>query len=205
MKLFKPGDSILIREIRQGKVWSAKPMIVVEDKPELLAFYLLPGTQWKIPRRLDGSPVGVLANEDWQLCDRIWQGQGLLILAIPGESFAVYILWEGDNFTLKGWYINLQQPYRRTSLGFDTLDHLLDVVVNPDRSEWQWKDLSQLEEALSLGIISPSHFKQVCETGKKALGFLQMRKPPFNEVWLEWRPNSSWLIPTLPENWMKLD
>jgi len=41
---FKPGTSITLREVFRGKIYSAKPMIVVKDDPDLLALYIPPGT-----------------------------------------------------------------------------------------------------------------------------------------------------------------
>ena len=43
-----------------------------------------------------------------------------------------------------GWYVNLQKPFRRTARGFETMDLMLDLVVEVDRS-WWWKDEDELE------------------------------------------------------------
>jgi hypothetical protein len=62
------------------------------------------------------------------------------MLAVPGAAHSVYAMWEAGNKNLRCWHINLSEPLRRTSIGFDSMDYLLDVVANPDRSEWRWKD-----------------------------------------------------------------
>lgn len=33
-------------------------------------------------------------------------------------------------------WLRHRAPFRRTPLGFDTLDHILDVVVSRDRCSW---------------------------------------------------------------------
>jgi hypothetical protein len=45
------------------------------------------------------------------------------------------------------WYVNLEQPQRRSRLGFDFEDRLLDVFVEPD-GRWRW--LAPLPEGWDL-------------------------------------------------------
>jgi hypothetical protein len=45
-----------------------------------------------------------------------------------------------DSHQLAHWYVNFQRPMRRTAIGFDTFDLLLDLVIAPDLSRWDWKD-----------------------------------------------------------------
>ena len=59
------------------------------------------------------------------------------MLAVPGESHAVWIMWERGHTKLRCWYINLETPLLRTPIGFDTMDHELDIVISPDRSGWR--------------------------------------------------------------------
>ncbi len=59
-----------------------------------------------------------------------------------GASHSVYVHWGRDGEFL-GWYVNLEDPWRETALGFDTTDHLLDVWIDPDRT-WRWKDEDHL-------------------------------------------------------------
>jgi NAD(P)H-flavin reductase len=47
---------------------------------------------------------------------------------------AVWVFWEGASRDLAGWYVNIQEPFRRTSIGFDTQDLELDIVIEPDGS-----------------------------------------------------------------------
>lgn len=37
-------------------------------------------------------------------------------------------------------YVNIEEPWQRTPIGFDSRDHLLDIVVTVDLSTWHWKD-----------------------------------------------------------------
>ena len=110
-------------------------------------------------------------------------------------------MWEGSGRTLRFWYIDLQEPLRRTPLGFDTMDHLLDVVVSPDRLEWHWKDEDEFAEALALGRFSVEEASAIRAEGRRALQRLQDGAPPFAPAWESWRPPTDWPIPALPADW----
>jgi hypothetical protein len=72
---FTRGDRIVLREIWRARVWSARPVIVVQDTPELLALYMQPGTPYEQPRTLNGegvTPTTRLQNE-WVLADALWR------------------------------------------------------------------------------------------------------------------------------------
>jgi predicted RNA-binding protein associated with RNAse of E/G family len=46
----------------------------------------------------------------------------------------------------------MQRPMRRNSIGFEAMDLMLDVVVEPDLS-WRWKDDDEFEEIVRCGIF----------------------------------------------------
>ena len=69
-----------------------------------------------------------------------------------GASHSVYVHWGRDGEFL-GWYVNLEEPWRETTLGFDTTDHLLDIWIDPDRT-WRWKDEDHLAEAVEIGLFT---------------------------------------------------
>ena len=50
---FEPGQPVLVREIWHGLLWTARPEIVVQDTPGLLALYIPRGAHWKQARSLD--------------------------------------------------------------------------------------------------------------------------------------------------------
>ena len=197
--LWSAGAPIVLREVRQGQTWSAKPVTVVQDSPELVALWMAPGTHWLRPQRPDGGRVGVVdvLRDAWVLGDAIWQGGGVLILQIPTAAHALLGFWDA-NGPLASWYLNLQAPLCRTTLGFDTLDHILDIVVSPDRRSWEWKDEAPLTEAVSRGLVTPEFAQAIRSEGERALQLLLAGDPPFAPDWEQWVPDSAWSIPTLP-------
>ena len=47
---WQAGDHIFLRETWRGLVWTARPVTVVQDTPDVIAFYMMPGTSYKHPR-----------------------------------------------------------------------------------------------------------------------------------------------------------
>ena len=85
----------------------------------------------------------------------------MLQLQRPGEIHAVWVFWHGPEREFRGWYVNLQEPFRRTSLGFDTQDLELDLVVALDGS-WQYKDEEKLAGWIDRGRCAYLHRRLIC-------------------------------------------
>jgi hypothetical protein len=198
---FKPGQTVLIREIWQGKVWTARPMVLVQDTVEMLALYWVPGTLWKRCRNHQGGEVTAFDRkiQNWELHDAIWEGEGTLRLSVPGAKYSVLIFRNTDK-TVSNWYINLEYPLTRTDRGFDYMDQILDIIVEPDLKTWYWKDEDEFQEAQELGLISPQEARALRAEGEKALKLLQSGKSIFNG-WEHWKPDPSWKVPVLPDGW----
>src|SRR5690349_14803046 len=94
MEYWSPGDVVVERHLRQGKLWATCPQIVVRDSPVLIALYTPPGTVFKRPSPIDGSPLRLMgSDEEWQLIDWPWQGEARLLLTLPGAAHALYCFW----------------------------------------------------------------------------------------------------------------
>ena len=205
---FQSGQIIVLREMWQHRVWSARPAIIVQDTPELMAFYIPAdvGITWKRARALDDTPVTIenRLQLEWLLEDVEWLGFDMLRLTIPGDSYSVIIFWSTEDGSQQRWYINLEEPLCRTPQGFDYQDLLLDIIAAPDLTSWYWEDEDELEKAVGLGVISSTKADDLRIEGEKAIAWLQSGKSPFNG-WEKWRPDPSWQIPVLPEGWDIID
>jgi predicted RNA-binding protein associated with RNAse of E/G family len=195
-----PGETITIRGVWHGKLWWACPVRVVQDDPGLIALYWRAGTITKSPRGRP-MPQDLLSTEQIELVDRPWVSTDILMLATPGAAHAVYTMWEAGKTTLRCWYIDLQEPLRRTPIGFDTMDHLLDIVVSPDRSEWHWKDEDEFSEALAIGVFTAEEGRAIRAEGERVIGLIQAGASPFCEGWERWTPPADWKLPLLPPGW----
>jgi hypothetical protein len=189
---------IVYREIWRGQVWTAMPVTVVQDTPDLIALYLCPGTHWKLP---DGENfLSLLRAGEWRLRDVI-AASGSLFLIPPGEAFAIRTMGGLGKRGLDGWYVNLQEPVRRTALGFDFMDHALDIVVAPDLSEWRWHDEDKLREAQELDLFSARLVSHIRATGERIVEQIEARSFSIINGWDKWLPPPEWPAPDLPSGW----
>ena len=192
---WKPGSQIVVRSRWKEEIQAALPMTVVVDSVKVLVLYLADGTPFKT--RSNYSTVHLPVGE-WELVDDSWRSN-LLRIIYPGDEHAYFAMWNGNRFSC--WYVNLESPYRRTSLGIDYEDHILDVVIQPDLKSWEWKDADELAEAVSLGLVSQFEADSIRAEGHRALARLKARSSPFADGWERWTPDSTWPIPKLPADW----
>jgi hypothetical protein len=109
--------------------------------------------------------------------------------------------WAGvPEHTFRGWYVNLEAPFVRNSVGVDTTDNSLDVVIDADRA-WHWKDEDTLPVLAELGIYSPAQCEQFYRDGREAIAALEGRHFPFDGSYLDWRARDDWVIPALRAGW----
>ncbi len=194
MRRFEPGEPVVVRELWRGRVFAARPATVVRDEPDLVVLYVPPGVVCAVPVGPEG--------EELEICDRPFElalrergPSGVLSFAWPGEPFAI-LRWTDP----WAWYVNLQDPLRRTEIGFDTTDHALDVLIAPDGS-WRFEDEDELERAVRLGLFTPADAERFRADGRRAVRRVLRRDPPFDRDWRSFLPDPSWPVPGLPEGW----
>lgn len=177
-----------------GRPWLGQPVIVVEDSDELLALFVTGGSELAFP---EGDwPGGV---HPWSGRER-WTGHGVLQLQRPGEAHAVWVFWQGPNRELAAWYVNLQAPFRRTSVGVDTQDHELDIVIEPDGS-WSWKDEEHVDGWIKKGRWTVEEVAAIRAEGDRIAVELDAGRRWWSDAWASWRPDPSWPVPALPRDW----
>lgn len=190
---WQPGDQVVHRTVWEGKIRAAWPGTVVRDHEHLTALYFAAGTRFKVTR----SRIPIWP---WSLVDDVWISD-VLVLMVPGEAHSVLLFWEGPRRVFDRWYINLQAPFTRTQQGFDFVDHFLDIVVHADLSGWEWKDEDELQEAISLGLVTPAQAQDIRAEGERVISQIEGHAFPFDDGWDLWSPNPSWPIPELQAGW----
>lgn len=200
MQHWQAGDQILLREIYRERIWTARPLTVAHASDELMALYLAPGTVFKVPAFTHRSEVLRRLRDGWSLTDHEWTRGRCLYLLMPDLAHAIHLWWLAPDWRFGGWYINLQEPIRPTALGYDTMDRILDVVIEPDLS-WRWKDEDELDEAIQTGLVTPLQAESIRAEGLRVIRRLEARKPPFCDGWEHWQPDPSWPIPHVPPGW----
>ncbi|MGE5072264.1 MAG: DUF402 domain-containing protein, partial [Anaerolineae bacterium] len=119
-----PGAPATLRGVAEKVFW-AYPVTVVQDTAALLAMYLAAGAIGKNVA-VRPTPREMLNASAIRVVDQVWVRTDVLMLVVPGEAFGIYVMWEAGTRELTCWYINLQEPVRRTAIGYDTMDHMLD-------------------------------------------------------------------------------
>jgi Protein of unknown function (DUF402). len=196
---FEIGESVALREVWQGRVFAARPATVVEDTPDRSVFYVPPVVRCLQARSSDGAEVRIPTRE-WRLEDARSGHHRVLSFAFPRTPYSVLARWDADTDEFRGWYVNLQAPLHRTDVGFDTREHVLDVLIPADRSTWSWKDEDELETAVADGLFTAEEAERFRAAGERAVEQILLREPPFDEDWEDWRPDPSWPIPELPDS-----
>ena len=136
----------------------------------------------------------------WSGRDR-WHGHGVLQLQRPGDMHAVWVFWQGRERELAAWYVNVQEPYRRSSIGYDTQDLELDLVVAPDGA-WSWKDDEQLEPWIERGRWTAQEVAAIRAEGARVAAELEAGRRWWSDDWAGWTPDPGWPVPTVPEGWV---
>jgi hypothetical protein len=182
-------------------------MIVVRDEGDFVALWFPKGTRWKAPTTPPTRPrehtrgerlARCLVLRDWVFVDSAWD-VSTLVLMREGDWHALWVSWldDGEHW---GWYVNLQEPYRRTAKGFETMDLALDVVISTD-GRWRWKDEDELETFVAHGVLDDALATRLRKEGLDVVRRAQRIEPPFSEPWPSWQPDPGWGMPKLPAEW----
>lgn len=201
---YEPGDTVVVRNTRENVVVWASVMRVVQDAPDLLACYLCVGTPNLVGADADGEITRDF-RQVRQLVERRWVDHDFLYLVRPGTAHALGVAWRMPERRFVGYYVNLQRPMRRFSLGFDSLDHTLDVQIAPDRRRWQWKDEDELADRVTNGLWTPEESAAFYREGERVVAEATSGAGPFAEGWETWVPPPHWGVPEMPDGWDTAD
>ncbi len=191
------GDAIALRYItRDGKPGMSWPARIVEDRDDLLALFIPRGATYKRWGADTTTGERALVDGEWR--------RDVLRLMFPGAHHSVWLFWEHDEATseraFSSYYVNMEEPFRRTPIGVDTNDHMLDVVVTPDL-RWSWKDEDVMAERVRQGVYPADFAAFVRDEGERVIAAVERRAAPFSDGWEAWTPDASWTTPALPPTW----
>jgi hypothetical protein len=170
-------------------------VIVVRDEPGLLVTYLAEGAPLAFA---DGTWPG--GAHPWS-GKTAWRGHGTLMLQRPGDAYAIWVFWRGEDRSFAGWYVNFQAPFVRHAGGFDTLDHELDIWIPAGGDGWTWKDREKLEARVLDGRFTPAEADAIRAEGARVAAELNAGPHWWDEAWADWSPDPAWPAPALAEGW----
>ena len=198
--MFAPGESVALREVWRGRVWGARAATIVEDREDQTTFFV-PAETVRMTAMRDGTALRI-PQDGYELARRTTGELPVLSFGWPEIAFGTLLFFDPDG-RARNWYVNLQEPLRRSDLGFDFLDLKLDVVVELDGT-WRWKDEDELAEAIELGLLRAEDEAHLRAEGERAVRQILGREPPFDRDWTSWRPDPEWPAPSLPSGWDRL-
>jgi hypothetical protein len=187
--MWSSGDTVVLRNIWHGRVRIATPMRVVEDAARVVLWFPAGTREWAADT--PGVP------RDWRLIEHTTPDD-VVVVHERDWRFSVHVARMDG--ALRCWYVNFEDPWTRTPLGYDSRDLLLDIWVDPDRS-WRFLDEDELEEAEREKIVSTADAALIRAEGERVAGMIEGWEPPFSDNWETWWPDPSWEAPVLPPHW----
>jgi hypothetical protein len=200
---WRAGDTVVMRFLYDGRLRWSLPNVFVSSSDEHVVLYTSAGTRWIGPAGAsEGEYVDQLAN-GWTVRSLVWHSTHVLRVTPWDAGHSVDLYWDAHDGRFLYWYVNFQSPLRMTQLGWDTSDHVIDIIVLPDRT-WHMKDEADFARALDLQLWDGEHGRAVRAEVDGVIERVQAWAPPFCDGWEEWRPDPAWLPPALPSGWDSL-
>ncbi|MGC4191096.1 MAG: DUF402 domain-containing protein [Thermomicrobiales bacterium] len=200
------GDHVLLRYFRAGKVSFAYPATVVADDERGTMLFIREGSPKKQRVQPDGTPIpramayAERAAIPHTVGDTTWRDNHALVIFRETFAHDIRLFWRAADWSFKGYYVNPIAPPCRTPIGFDTADFILDLVVHPDRT-WAWKDERDFADAIAFGRFTAEDANIIRKEAARLIPDIEAGTWPFDGSLVGWRPDPSWPMPAMPENW----
>ena len=131
-----------------------------------------------------------------------WDRPPTVRLHPVGRPYSVLRTWLDAEQRFHGWYVNLEQPWQRTAVGFDSRDDVLDVSVADDLSRCRLKDVDELEFTVQVGMFTSAEARAIRAAADTAIADVNSRRWPFDEAaWTDALPSHLLVPPVLPAGW----
>ena len=210
INLWREGDNVLLRGIYNNRPAYVQSLRVVKDTLEETALLIWPGAECVAPNGY--IQLGHALWDRWaetltntlNMKKYFWHTNRLLILLEPDKFYSTIYIWNAASDKFVCYYINFQLPFRRTPLGFDTLDLDLDIVVEPTQ-KWEWKDVEEYKQGISVGGIQSDWVNEIDYAQSEVITRIENHTYPLDASWLNWRPDPTWTAPYLPQNWEEVN
>jgi len=202
VKLFARGDSVVWRSVNRHEriVQTVWPWTVVRDDQDETVLFIPAGTVGKRRSGERGGPRDrFIVRWDGGHRDITWQRTNVIRRYHQGDAHSVWFAFDATTWAPVWRYINLEDPWVRTPIGFDSRDLYLDLWADPDGDEWRWKDEDELAWVVEQGRFPGSRVADIRAEGERAVA--RLRGSDGFAEWREWRPDPGWRVPSVPERW----
>ncbi len=198
----RPGEVVALRYVTtDGRIEMCWPCRVVEDAEHLVALYIAAGSRYKADPKMSAAAKRTAVRHAVPRNERVWRTDTLrLMLANASHSVSLFFEGEGADRRLLRYFVNMEEPFRRTACGFDTQDHTLDIVVLPTL-EWLWRDEQELANHVLAGYYTAALAAEARAEGLRVIDAIRRGTHPCLRGWAHWRPETSWTVPTHEPGW----
>ena len=203
---WQPGTQVLQQDMWGEQLLTARPVTVVEDRESCLVLYTHPQAPYRSAATRNRLSLPVKERIDlWDrpvqtpLEERVSGPYHVVTITPPASWHSVWVFWNLE-WRIHRWFVNFQSPIRRTSRGIVVRDHILDIRVEPDLS-WSWKDRDEFDELVRRGWFTDEEHASILAEAEKMARIVTEKGPPFSDGWEGWRPDFSWPVPIIPDNW----
>lgn len=201
MTQFAPGDSVVWRSVDRERriVQTVWPWTVVRDDEHDTVLYIPAGTVGKRRTGDRGGPGDrFIVRWDGGHADITWERTNVIRVYREGDAHSVWFAFDATTWVPVWRYINLEDPWLRTAIGFDSRDLYLDLWADPAGDEWHWKDEDELDWVVAQGRITAEQVAAIRAEGERAVARVRADR---RHEWQGWRPELHWTRPTLPAGW----
>lgn len=180
---------------------------VVEDSEKAIVTFQATGTpvMMRTGRRGPDGRNMLPGGWDGGYSHREWAGEPVVRVHERGRPWSVWRWLNDDGRWSSHFYVNLEEPWRRTRIGYDSHDWVLDLVVWREPMRIQFKDEDELQWCLNAGVIDASTEQRIRSAGEDAHRAASADAWPFRADWDRWLPDAAWPAPTLPEGWRNVN
>jgi len=198
----QPGDVVALRYVTTDRrIEMAWPCRVVQDVDDLLGLFIAAGSRYKAGPKRSAAEKRAGPTNPAPPSEYTWRNDTLRLM-FPGARHSVSLFWETSGATrrLLRYFVNMEEPFRRTEIGFDTQDHTLDVVVTPELA-FTWRDEAELDSHVALGFYTRELAAAVRAEGQRAIDAIAQGNHACLQGWAQWSPDPRWQPPAIPAAW----
>lgn len=190
----------LLRFVTRDRLSWVMPVEVLVDEPDRIVVWQPEGSTIMRHTGEMGGPRGrnmVAWDGGHELAT--WQGTGVIRAHRVGEPWSVW-RWEDGDAWHPGFYVNLEAPWTRTPLGFDSGDWILDLRIDGEGRVTR-KDADELAWALETGRVTRAEADVIEAAAASAIAALEAGAWPFSADWDAWLPLRTAEPLGIPQDW----
>jgi hypothetical protein len=196
------GEAVVLRYITtDGRIEMCWPCRVVADREDLLALFIAAGSPYKAGPKKSAvekrrQPRKALPPDEY-----VWRNDTLRLM-VPSRSHSVSLSWglDAGKRTLLKYFVNMEEPFRRTAVGFDTQDHTLDIEVTPEL-DCRWRDEQELANHVTEGFYTSALATAARAEGERVIAAIERRDHECLRGWANWSPPPAWRVPDFLAGW----